>query len=145
MAAWYHSVMDQYLAGLIDGEGCLTIVKTKPSAKYARRSPSYYLRLTIQMIHRGVMDKVCEVVGSGSVKKYANGSRRPLYRLEIGGENAKNLIERIFPYLIVKKEEALLCLKFMDLNSRSGFGKRVPEILTEERELIYTELKRLKH
>ena len=93
-----------YLAGLIDGEGCIVIKKNKST----NRLYNYSLRLTVQMYHKDVIYAIyCRFGGNIHILK------NKIWFWDIGGLDAGDLLKELLPYLIVKKEQAELALNFL--------------------------------
>ena len=112
------SVIFAYFAGCIDSDGSIVISKNKKGEKTYKR-----VMITLCSNNSVYLGKIQSLVGYGKIyPDYKNGSLRkiakqfnfskPLYRLCI--THKKNLIpilHKIYPYLILKKENALLALE----------------------------------
>lgn len=104
-----------YLAGLIDGEGCLGVYMSRDEggSRQKRGRTVYRARLTITNTHREVLDWVASRFGGGVSKKGAPAGCKCVYRWEMRGSgNVQRLITRVRPYLIVKSMQADLVLRF---------------------------------
>ena len=105
-----------WCAGIVDGEGCITISKSDPVIRRQEKSPKYRLWLVVSMTHRATIDRLKEVLGAGSVfesdrKKY-NTNQKTIYRLTLCSHDAARAIELLLPYLVTKRSEALIALEF---------------------------------
>lgn len=119
-----------YFAGFIDGEGCIFISK------------AHNLVLTATNTHKGVIDKFLNVIG-GSVKIRPQRQRqREVFRWQVNGQRALMFLEKIFPYLVVKKQEAELAMNFQKCFVYTN-RKITPEIW-QEREAVRIQLSDLK-
>lgn len=111
-----------YAAGLFDGEGCITA-----------HMPSGSIRLDIKNTNFKALKYLHKCFG-GSIyvekPNKENGRIKSIGRWALHGEQAVNFLRKIEPMLIIKKEEALLAIKF-PINVK----KVTPEII-EKRNLI---------
>ena len=95
----------EYLAGLIDGEGCFGIY------------PKWHqTRLTIGMNHLDVLNQVNEFLDlTNKLTPQTNGKGNTTYYLQIGRRaDLKYVIQNVLPYLIVKKEDALKVMRHIE-------------------------------
>ena len=104
--------INAYVAGLFDGEGCISSQCMWVVGKYIKH-PRINLQLTITNQDRNCLDFVCEEFGGRVDFKDKNRNRCYSWRL-IGKRPMKAFIKAIYPYLIVKKEQAKLALEFID-------------------------------
>lgn len=56
-----------WLAGLIDGEGCISLTRRSPQRKHRCVSPSYRLILKVSMCHLATVRRCREITGLGSL------------------------------------------------------------------------------
>jgi hypothetical protein len=114
-----------YLAGIVDGEGCFTI-EINPPTTY-RKGTLYTCRLTITNTDKRLLDWLLDKVG-GTVfaRKIING-RKPCFSWRIYANGIDIIVPKIIPYLICKKEEALVIMKFRSTfkNGRSNKNTKV--------------------
>lgn len=93
----------QYIAGLIDGEGC---IRAHPSNKGKYRK--YYPRVQITNTHTGVLIAICEQLGGAICgPKRRPDSKHDCWDWRLTGDGARNVLRETLPYLIIKKEKAL--------------------------------------
>lgn len=98
-----------YLAGIIDGEASI-------QSTYPRR-PEKPLLIVTAMIHKPTIEWMAAVTGCGKVRNRTNqlGKNdkpvRQAWSISIGGVRAYWLLERIVPFMITKRDEALVGLK----------------------------------
>jgi len=93
-----------YVAGFMDAEGCICIVKAKTR---------YFLKVVVANTNSGALRRVQEVMNR-NVSMYKDNRKRhsQLFYLAVYGKSAKSFLERIMPYLRVKKTQALLAVDF---------------------------------
>jgi hypothetical protein len=147
----------QYFAGLIDGEGCITIKRSAPSGK--RRSPSYVFSLCVEMADPRPIQAMCDFFG---LTMWHNKSRhlknptkhRPLFVAQIGRRKGIEILQAVLPYLLAKREEAELAIAFHlacmsataheRMLGRKRYGPRTTEEELAIRHSYYLRLQALK-
>jgi len=98
-----------YIAGIVDGEGCISA--SKRSLSSGRRG--FTLILQVVNTDRNLLDYIVSILGLGKVNYPKRlGAHKQQYRLSLFGCNAKVVISEISPYLIVKREQAIVALSF---------------------------------
>ena len=108
--------MKAYLAGLLDGEGTICIVRSAHRTFMdGRKYPYYAVNIRIGMQNKEVIDLFHEQLKVGRLdleKKYQY--KRPMYRWRTSQkEEVVYVIETLLPYLRVKKANALLALEYI--------------------------------
>lgn len=136
-----------YLAGIFDGEGCLGIVKTR--GIYQRQTaPRYRIRLHITNTSKNLMDWV------ESLGWYVRERKEPSMKKEwkrcwvavVNDNVALGWMQKMLPYLKVKRDEVLLGIKFQEHknchanNHQIGIRGSVP--MSEEEIQFREDLKR---
>lgn len=106
----------RYLAGLFDGEGC--IHTPKQSLSY-RDGFSYSVRVIFCMTHEPIVRLIAEQFGvkicSLRARNNPNAVRwKVAYQTQLCGERAAQLLREMLPFLIVKREEAILAIALQD-------------------------------
>ena len=148
----------QYLAGLFDGEGCISIACAKQGWKNSRsKSPAYELKLHIRMtdprpikIFRDYFQQFLN--GGYSVRQeYEHPNHKPTYCYGCSHSKAETIIKQLLPYLIVKKEQAELALEFQQYirdskcQGKVGFSRKPdPDYILAKRHHYYLAMKNLK-
>ena|SRR3990167_6965356 len=141
----------QYLAGFVDGEGWIGVYRAIPNG-LQQKSARYTLEVGIGQTLKGqeLFDYLEETYG-GYVSFYQPKTKNAKAQCKyvVTGDNALRLLEKIEPYLILKKEQANICIRFQ--REKSGLnkkfnnfrGKLVPPHITKKRESYYQALKLL--
>lgn len=133
-----------YMAGLIDGEGCICMTKGLSSRKAS--GVTYKVRLTICNTSIVLLDWLVANFGGNytakPIKKGMELKHSKSYNWNIHCEKAGHVLEMVLPYLVVKKQQAILVLAYRDIQklgikTYKGFSV-VPMALREE---IFTTLK----
>lgn len=104
-----------YLAGLIDGEGCISIFQ---------RSDSNSLKatLTIAMTDRAPLDWASETFGAKVYEKRVTGAAengwKQCYVWLVSTQKAAEILRNVLPFLKVKREQAALLVELADIRER---------------------------
>ncbi len=141
-----------YCAGLIDGEGCISISRTDQKKK-STNGQEYYskgFRLFLNMTlndSRKPLDFLVGILG-GKIYKHNRKTKNggDLFSWYCDGNRALKAIKKIKDYLIIKKKEALLGIEFQNHINRNKvntyrFGR---EYLYDERKVMYDKMKEMK-
>ena len=106
-----------WLAGIIDGEGCLQLAKQKYKDKFHFRP-----QLVIGNTNPIIIDKLVEIARSNNLPVYllnrsfvAQNSRAEYVILQVMGlKRIKQWLEVVSPYLFGKKEQAKIILDYIN-------------------------------
>ena len=113
-----------WLAAMIDGEGCMFIHKRKAGGdtgakftkadgtevSYARKNDTYGPGLEVANTHLGIVERCQQITGLGSITRQDKDRRLPLYRWHLRGNEARQIVREVYPYLIGKRQQArILC------------------------------------
>jgi hypothetical protein len=105
-----------YIAGILDGEGTITISRKRGNtAKAGKRRVFYRPFVQVCLTTPNVLTWLVEVTGLGHVatNKSARTSRqKPSWRWSLWSNQARQLLEATLPYLIIKKTQAELLIEF---------------------------------
>ncbi len=102
-----------YIAGLIDGEGCITITRRK--IKRLKTDYWYYEpQVVVANTDKRMTDFLVDLCGGWVVvvTKTQKECHKPSYHWKMTGDNLRQLLRDVSPYLIVKKKQASLILSF---------------------------------
>ena len=111
-----------WCGGFFDGEGCISAVLQR----HEGRRSSYRLRVQLSQTEYTSIDRFRRALGvSAAIYPVApaNGRRRTNYTLLYDGRKAKEVIQRLRPYLHRKLDEAVVAERLWDegrLGCRSG-------------------------
>jgi len=140
-----------YLAGLVDGEGCLRITRDLSPGikKQGYASPRYGCGITLHMVTREPLDFFASVFPDGYLVyegvREDRPRQRPTYCWRCHNRFAvENLIGKIYKYLLVKKNQADLLLEYCRGYKRCQTlkGKDHSDEL-QRREELYLKMKKL--
>jgi hypothetical protein len=104
-----------YLAGIIDGEGTIGIY----SSSLKQPSPSYNLQVLVTNCDAALMMWLVDNIGGTvNVRKGARPNHRSVFRWRVYNQEALALVEAILPYLVIKRAQAELALRYRDAKWR---------------------------
>ncbi len=96
-----------WFAGMLDGEGCIHISKEIRQSGYCR----YRLIADVINTFFPALEKIKEIWKAGNINP-TKGIKRPIWRWRSHGNTAEWILEHAFPYLVIKREQALLAIAF---------------------------------
>lgn len=135
-----------YLAGLIDSEGCFRIKKWKPKDK-----PNYVYAINLEIGNKRfpIFPWLTERFGGNTGFYYSKNIIKPMAIWTISARSLANIIHKVYPFLICKKDVSKKIIEFIDTILPNGgdrnsdaFKKRYTEVLSI-RETIVNEIHNL--
>ncbi len=106
-----------YIAGLIDGEGTITLTRK-------HRNENRQLAITISNTERPLLEYVIETIGAGKItgKRTTSERHRPSFTYTIYNRQALNLLAQIHPYLKTYKaiRSSIILENYLALTPRNG-------------------------
>lgn len=123
-------VLRAYCAGIIDGEAYIGAIRRMPSAANKLVSPKYSVRVAITMADREPIVRVASLVGRVDKiylrDRRAKENHSPMWVLDLEQATAVDLLKKVIPYLVCKKDQAKLACRLYDLRSNpvTTRGKR---------------------
>ncbi len=130
-----------YLAGLIDGDGCVKICKRTRGFNH----PQYDLQVDISNDALSVLSEFKSLFNLGNVSSYEGGTFRKTmrHRWILCGQEATLLLERILPYLRIKQSEAELGIAFQSIRPGRGSKSRT-QLQRDIDDMLYNKCRELK-
>lgn len=107
----------RYIAGIIDGEGSIQLKVESRNGVY-RLYPTVVVKMTNYKLVKTLHE---EFGGSFSTIK-SDGVRKISYVWQLANTTNKLFLEKLLPYLIVKKEQANLVLDYYHLANNSNMA-----------------------
>ena len=138
-----------WAAGLIDGEGCICIVK-HPAHQYKRSKTDRYVPLLkVTMCSKETIDVLYNIFKMGSRSERKQLPRASdSYTWLCNSQQVAPVLRKILPYLVTKQEEADVMLEYLALPASPRGGskgtKATTNELLEDRERLYWKLRSLK-
>ena len=119
-----------YVAGIIDGEGCIGIRhshRDNRPTQYHDFSPF----LTVAMNDVAVLEKCINVIGAGKIttKHRKEENRKPTFQFDLSGGAAIKVLSMVYPFLVGKKDQAKIVWRLWKSieKTKCDIGKSVPE------------------
>jgi tyrosyl-tRNA synthetase len=121
------------LLGFFDGEG---------SIYFQKRKPTLFVR--IGHTDKDVINQIQDKIG-GSVyfDKSENIHRKDAYRWCVASTKTYNFIVKMLPYLVLKKQQAEIAIKFQESIRQCWSGNGLSESEITFKEQCYNEMKKL--
>lgn len=109
-----------YLAGLVDGEGYIGIKRSKPYKPNNEISVKYHARIQVRMVDEIGIKLLKETLGGWYYKeKPSCNNGRPLYCFQASDKSAASILEKLLPYLIIKKRQAKTVLELTEMKKQT--------------------------
>lgn len=123
-----------YASGFFDGEGHIQI------RNHSKRG-SYMLSITAVQATPYPLTMFVELFGGTVSKRFTEyrATRRALFTWQSSSKQAEEALRRMMPYLVVKKDEAEVALRFR-ATFRPQYGERSknsPEVEAAREEMMY--------
>lgn len=117
----------KYIAGLIDGEGCIDF---QCHVNQQNGEPRLYivprLRIGMSLPAKDVLEQLkLDLGGNVWIKKHTqeNTNWAPHYYWQIQGKSLRPILQNIVNHLIIKREQARLCIWWIDRCMGRQFNK----------------------
>lgn len=131
-----------WLAGFIDGEGCILIQRSKGKGRSSFR---YSLRVVVTQKDAMPLLLIQADYG-GAVRKRKSMTGHQVHNLEVNGEEAYLLLSAVTPHLVVKKSQAEMAMKFYELRKsrNTKYNIKYTESEHAEYDAMYKNMKTMK-
>jgi len=124
------STENAYVAGIIDGEGCIEFKWANRIRKNRKGTPTYrtlIVRMEVPQVDKRLIDYLMEVTKEGTrdIKRYPkHPTYKDQHRWRVGYHGVYRVLKQVYPYLIVKKEKAQQLIAHYDKQFfKKNFGK----------------------
>lgn len=136
-----------YFAGLFDGEGTIGVSILAGKRKDIKRT--YFVRISINMCDAIVLRDLHHYYGGTFMHiKRTNPKHRDLYAWILTSKKAYIFLKDVYPFLMVKKEQASLALELQEniftCKKHRQYYQPLPNEIIEYRERIKQKLHELK-
>jgi len=131
-----------YLAGLIDGEGYIGILKVKQGKKkdwFSNREFIFKPVLKVAMVDRELVKWLHQSFGGSFETRKAHGNARESYCWSLRKGQTIDFVRRIYPYLKVKRKQAEILLRFP--SNKAGYP--LTDDIYEKRVDLYNQIRAL--
>lgn len=133
-----------YLAGIIDSDGYVSLLKVKKGKKKYWSSSRNYLYVPVvkvAMVERDFILWLKQSFGGTFETRKAHGNARESYCWSIKQTSAIEFLQKIYPHMRIKDKQAKLLFRFKNLNN--GAGKPISDENWNKRDSIYLEMRKL--
>ena len=127
-----------YTAGIVDGEGCLSIRKRRLSSS-KKRLYNHSLTLKVVNTDMRILIFLKNLFRMGTITPHMKKKGlKKSFRWILTGPGAESVLFEILPFLVGKKLRAKLCLKFRKTfgNRKYGRGRPLPKKIILNRESL---------
>ena len=145
------AVQIAYIAGIIDGEGTIRINKIATKRLFEKTravNPVYQPHLSLGMVDKRVPERLCKVLGGNMryERPPMGKNRRGIWRWEQTGRyNVIRTLKALYPYFIVKKEQAIVLLDLCEnWEIPSNRKRRTSPEEVQRREELYQKIKKFR-
>ena len=107
----------RYVAGLFDGEGCISLVKQK---RLNSDLPTYTIRVVLAMCHKPIIKRLHQEFGGLYSERLGTEKARNSFSIMWANNKAIPFLEQLAPHLVLKKAEAEVALEFLSELSSVG-------------------------
>lgn len=131
-----------YIAGLIDGEGCISLTKKFRKGK----SPEYRIILRVGNTDPLMVGFCRKRLGGFIYLSHSKKRKHKCYVWKTAGGNAIIALKKVYPFLITKRKKAKLAFEFRKTfckNPICGSGHTVSKGILKRRESAYIKMKKL--
>lgn len=132
-----------YIAGVIEGDGHIGLVRRKNSWRKDGTSRGSYLRPIVQIgqAKPELLEHIMFLVGEGKIAHY---KQRCFYNLRYFPTVLRELLPQLLPFLFIKRRQAEIVLEFLECCAyKPQWGKVLPETVLQRREVLAQECTRL--
>lgn len=137
LAKEFSSEVLSYVAGIVDGEGCLQIREQLVQRKYK------HICMDVEVCNtsKRLIDFLHDTFG-GHRYTGKRPNRKIYYRWKVSSAQAEAFLRLIYPYLLIKKEQADIC--FALRKSMGQMGHKLSPQVVAFRRSCYDNLRALK-
>ncbi len=133
-----------YLAGLIDGEGsiCISFRRWKKYGEVQTRASLVVYNTDLRML-TWIKERAGGMIYA--INRKGSPDWRPSGHWRASELQAELLIEKLMPFLVIKKDQALVYLEFQKTKLSASAGRKlgVPKAMLEKRLELMKQLKHL--
>lgn len=109
-----------YVAGLFDRRSVFTIYKAKPASYNCRTQNGYEVRIIFNTTHKLLVDLMVSLFGAGKVFPRKNPNGAIGWCFNAFTKDAEVVLDKLIPYLKIKRPLAELMLELRDLQNSSN-------------------------
>jgi len=133
-----------YLAGVVDSDGYIGLLKVKKgNKKHWGSSRDYYYCpvVKVAMTNKEFIEWLKTSFGGNFETRKEHGNARESYCWTLRKALVEEFLHILYPYLMIKRKQAEVIFKYKNLNN--GAGNPVSDENHNKRDLLYTEIRSL--
>jgi len=133
-----------YLAGIIDGEGCVYVNRRKASGR--RKTPGYSVKVVVSITSYPLVQWFIDNANLTSIcHNQPKGNRKEKWVCTWNNSKAEHLLNAVLPYLVIKKQQAILGLELLNHLRTTPIqrGKPIADEFIQYRESIKQQISKL--
>ena len=115
-----------YIAGIVDGEGCIGIYRTGGHKR--KDAARLSLRLTVGSTYKPLLNWLRSTTGIGGVCVHSSGGERnkPSWEWQARGRQAVELLFQLVPYVVIKEKQIHIACEFANSMGMGGRHELTP-------------------
>lgn len=147
----YSETTAAYMAGILDGEGCLSIGNYSGNRKNGDKH--YQVNIAISSTDEALITWIVDTFGGYkgkyTPKQMSINGRKQVFRWQCSSDRLSHICEVCLPYLIIKKRQAEILLEmrktYHDAHNVKGIWQvqRLPKEILDLRLSLFNELRAL--
>lgn len=136
-----------WLAGLVDGDGTIGIRISKPRKEFpTQKNPTFVPYLAVSLTDTVALERCKEITGLGNINLKGRGGkagsrgihiRKDFFSWRLDGQVASKVIRDIYPYLVIKQNQAKIVYALNRSLANTVPFTSVPEKVVKYRTELY--------
>jgi hypothetical protein len=111
-----------YVAGIVDGEGCIRVKRTQAYRCQGRKTLGYHASIQVKMVDESAIRFVAEILGGWVFRQKPSAAQgRPLWTWQMSDAAAEAALRRLLPFLRVKRAQTE---NVLELRALQAEGRR---------------------
>ena len=134
-----------YMAGIVDGEGYISLLVHGRGGGTSMRVGRVTMSIGVVNTNLGLMEWIAKRWNASLFYEAADheGNRKPRWRWALNANNALHLLDEIYPYMVAKRAQAKLAIRFQRYLQYTGKSRN--ERKSELQLRFADEMKKLNH
>ena len=116
-----------YLAGIIDGEGSISISDSRKTQKKMHFTTQLAVSSTDEVLLKWIVENFGGCYKTYTPKQLPQNARKNVYKWQVSGDRLVPILNLVLPYLVIKTREAEVMIEM-----RSTFGKDCKNYVTHK-------------
>jgi hypothetical protein len=129
-----------YIAGIVDGEGCLSLTGGKRLAYDSRGKKYRAFQLTFRVVNtsRVLIEWLNQTSGIGTVRLLADhlDNRKPVHSWLISANDCRQILPLLLPYLVIKRRQAEIIIDWLKRISGKRGTRMNPTVFAEKLKIV---------